>query len=88
MLDIELCVDCVSADANGSDDAGPGWTGFLPAWDGYVFGPCVTGEDNQLIEPHYVRPGRACDGCGSTLGGDRWDYVAITKHVFDADERA
>jgi hypothetical protein len=85
---IGLCDDCVAADANGSEDAGDGWTGFLHEWQGYVFGPVLTDDNNEPAEAHYVRPGVACDGCGSTLGGNRWDYVAVPVHVFDADERA
>lgn len=72
--EVDLCVDCVAADANGSDDASPEWLGFLPRWDGWIFGPT-----EQEAEPHFVRPGTACDGCGSGLGGDRFDYYAVPR---------
>jgi hypothetical protein len=30
------------------------------------------GSDNDL-EPHFVRPNTACDGCDTMLGGNRYD---------------
>lgn len=83
-IDIELCVDCVFADANGAGtpehDGGPSsdWTGFLSCWDGWGFLARTEryGDVHEIKEPHFVRPGTICDGCGSDLGGDRWDYTA------------
>lgn len=71
---VELCVDCVAVNANGTDDLGDDtdWEGFLPTWDGWIFGAADPDD-----EPHYARPGRPCGGCGSGLGGDRFDYVAV-----------
>lgn len=87
---IELCVDCVQADANGADaETSPDWTGFLPYWQGWEFAALssilcadechdceVCREADDHAEGHFVRPGFPCEGCGSTLGGDRWDYYA------------
>lgn len=81
-MEIRLCIDCVFADANGAGtaehDGGPSadWTGFLPEWDGWGFVGKVyrVGDDIEIAEPHFGRS--PCDGCGSGLGGDRWDYDA------------
>lgn len=91
MIAIELCADCVYVDANGPGEVF-GWPGFLDWWDGWLFGPaildyacddgcgacevCSEAYEKQG-EGHFVRPGTACDGCGSGLGGQRWDYVAV-----------
>lgn len=80
----DLCIDCVTADANGADAEGisPDWTGFLPEWDGWLFGAVACGgtdDDDLYCEGHFVRPGTACHGCGSTLGGDRYCYSAVER---------
>lgn len=85
MVDVSLCVDCITADANGPDNASPEWGGFLPAWDGYLFGPILSDEHNEPSEPHFSW--KPCDGCGSSLGGDRFDYIAVHKDDFDKGER-
>lgn len=96
---IELCYECVTVDANGIDSLPDvhDWTGFLPEWDGWVFGPDYTGMCDSGIEGgcgacddcfdaherhadgHFVRPGTPCGGCGTTLGGGRWAYIALAK---------
>jgi hypothetical protein len=87
MLDVSLCVDCVTADANGTDDLVESqWTGFLDDWQDWVFGPILTDEQNEPNEPHFSWS--PCDGCGSHLGGDRFDYVAVHKDDFDKGEQA
>lgn len=81
-IDIDLCVDCVFADANGAGtpehDGGPSpdWTGFLPAWDGWGFIARTErfGDYNEIKEPHFSWS--PCDGCGSGFGGDRYEYTA------------
>lgn len=81
-IDIRLCLDCVYADANGAgtpqQDGGPAsdWTGFLPRWDGWGFIVQVEryGDICEIKEPHFSWV--SCDGCGSTLGGDRFEYTA------------
>ena len=78
-VEVRFCVDCVFADANGADDEGisEDWTGFLPEWDGWVFGRLALTEELEPAEPHFVNWGSRCDGCGSPLGGDRYDYIAV-----------
>lgn len=72
---IDLCIDCVQADANGSDaETDPDWAGFLPSWEGWIFGAMEV--DGWPVQG-YVRPGTECQGCGSTLGGDRFEYEAV-----------
>jgi hypothetical protein len=81
-LHINICTDCVFADANGArthaDDGGPSsdWTGFLPGWDGWGFIAQTErfGDVHEIKEPHFSW--WRCDGCGSGLGGDRWEYTA------------
>jgi len=89
MLEVCFCVDCVYLDANGWEDGAEfngDYEGLLPEWSGWVFGPVLTDEFSDPVEPHYVRPGTPCDGCGSTLGGDRWDYIAVPKHTIKKGE--
>jgi len=80
---IRLCVDCVSVSANGTDDLPDDheWEGFLPSWDGWEFS-----ADDPEGEPHFAPPGRPCGGCGSGLGGDRYDYFAFPIRVGDRHE--
>lgn len=82
-LPVDLCADCVIADANGTDElGGTPWRGFLPEWDGWLFGHIACGgtdDDDLYCEGHFAPPGRACDGCGTTLGGDRYCYVAVKR---------
>lgn len=86
-LSITLCYDCINADANGVDnEVDPDWPGFLPEWDDWLFGPRLNPDikdENEAYDyhatGHYVRPGTPCDGCGTTLGGQRWDYTATKR---------
>jgi hypothetical protein len=75
---VGLCVDCVTADANGADAEGiePDWCGFLPAWEGWAFGTDAD-ADGEPREPAFGW--YPCDGCGSGLGGDRYPYVAVRR---------
>lgn len=57
---LRLCVDCVN------DGLGEGKDLPLLGKD------WVLGWDNDA-EPHFVNYGSPCDGCGSLLGGDRYD---------------
>ena len=76
--EIRLCVDCVWVDANGFDaeEIGYEWPGFDDRWHGWGFSPQTerNGDDNEIKEPHFSWS--PCDGCGSSLGGDRYDYIA------------
>lgn len=76
-MEIQLCIDCVYADANGPDpEMHADWPGFLPEWHGWGFISKVErfGDEYEIAEPHFGRS--PCHGCGSGLAGDRWDYVA------------
>ena len=78
--EVSLCGDCVALDANGEvfdglgNDISESHSELMTAqgWDDFSFGP-VDPED----EGHFSWS--SCDGCGSTLGGTRFDYVAV-KH--------
>lgn len=76
---VELCDDCVYLDANGWDEGNAEWpegyTGFLPEWDGFVFGPMLLDEELGFVEPSFSWS--PCDGCGTMLGGMRHQYVAV-----------
>ena len=84
MADVNLCVDCVAADANGTEAAGDEWPGFLPEWEGWLFGPVVTDEENEPVEPHFSW--YPCGGCGSGLGGDRYRYIAVPLTTINKGE--
>jgi hypothetical protein len=93
MIAIQLCADCVFVDANGETlESLISWPGFREEWAEWIFGPAILDYScgdvcgacevcaeayERHSEVHYVRPGTACDGCGSGLGGQRWDYVAV-----------
>ena len=80
--EITLCTDCVFADANGArtpmEQGGPSevWTGFLPEWNGWGFVAKTQryGDYHEIKEPWFSWS--PCHGCGSRLGGDRWEYIA------------
>ena len=67
---ISLCTDCVTTDANGWEEELIGRPIPTPA-------PLSLLTPNSLIEmvdsnAHFSW--NRCDGCGSRLGGSRWDY--------------
>lgn len=76
-LPVSLCVDCITVDANGvgglPDDHT--WTGFLGEWDDCIFAPVIDPETDEPAEPYFSWS--PCHGCGSHLGGDRFDYLAL-----------
>jgi len=73
---IRLCVDCVYADANGTAELDESWLGFEDRWEGWGFSPETEriGDYHEIREPRYSSV--PCDGCGSGLHGDRYDYEA------------
>lgn len=76
-IKIRLCVDCVYADANGTAELDDSWLGFdEQRWQGWGFVPETEryGDYNEIREPSFSWS--PCDGCGSGLGGDRYDYIA------------
>lgn len=83
-IEIELCVDCVYALANGADSEGidPDWNGISSEWEGWILSDVPCGgfdPDDLYCEGHFVRPGIRCDGCGTGLGGDRFCGVAVKR---------
>lgn len=75
---VRLCVDCVVADANGTDAEGlDDWAGFLPCWAGSAFGPDPVTWREETGGPDPSFSWSPCDGCGSQLGGDRYDYMTV-----------
>lgn len=82
-IEVALCVDCVYVDANGYDSEAVAdhWTGFLDEWDGYLFGSRVDLDTGEPCEGHFSSS--PCDGCGTTLGGERFDYLALLKQTGD-----
>lgn len=82
-VSIDICATCVAADANGTDDLGDDqWLGFFPFWteERWLWSDVNCGGDDVddlRCEGHFVRPGTPCDGCGDTLGGERYCYVAV-----------
>ena len=75
---LELCVDCVTADANGPNAEGisPDWSGFMPEWSGWIMGTAVWDYDEPRGPFFSSYP---CEGCGSGLAGDRFYYAAVPR---------
>lgn len=74
-MNVELCGDCITLDANGWDvdhigrplpDPAP-----MSLLEGYLIGP---EDSDHICEGHFSWD--MCDGCGSAVGGDRYCYVA------------
>jgi len=80
---LDLCVDCTYANANGADESTPDeWEGFLPHVSALLMSIAACGGedvDDLYCEGHTVRPGQACDGCGTTLGGYRFCHVGVSR---------
>lgn len=81
-MKVELCTDCIYADANGIDslehepDCQP-----LRYLTGYLLGPTVDtdNEDDyaRWTDGHFSR--YPCDGCGTQLAGQRWEHLAYPR---------
>lgn len=87
-IEVTLCESCVFADAYGfpnemdSEDTvdslplstlGEGWLlGSLPCEHGMECGSC----DSPSSEPYFSR---GCDGCNTTLAGNRYDYLIVYR---------
>jgi hypothetical protein len=80
--DIEGCTDCIMFLANGEepDDNAAGWdaSAIEANWPSATYNLCVGGD--ETTEEHFSW--RACDCCGSRLGGNRYPVVAL----FEATE--
>lgn len=70
-FDISVCQDCLMLIANGdTSGAADDYPGLLPEWDGWYLAP--GGEED---DEGFSRSG--CEGCGSSLGGDRYKVRAF-----------
>jgi hypothetical protein len=72
---VSLCGDCVYTDANGWDESQTGEPLPTPVPlslidDGDLIGP---DENDHICEGHFSWT--PCDGCGNTLGGNRYCYI-------------
>lgn len=75
---VSICADCLMADAGYTEDIS---ALALANLAGYVMGPDYDIDDPEAHDAHadgYFSWGM-CDGCGSTLGGQRWDMVAVPR---------
>lgn len=72
-LEIDICPDCLYTDANGWDEYNTGRPLPHPAplnrLDGFLIGYGPNLEPSFSWQP--------CDGCGSTLGGDRYAVTIV-----------
>ncbi len=72
-LEVDICADCLYTDANGWDEYNTGRPLPHPAplnrLRGFLIG---SGPD---LEPHFSWS--PCDGCGCTLGGDRYAVTIV-----------
>ncbi len=71
-----LCQDCVYVDANGAEDGVEYDNVPMGLLDGYLVGPHYDGLDPDYWGDGFFSWG-ACDGCGTGLGGMRWEYLAV-----------
>ena len=69
-IDVEVCVDCLVLDANGPDELDSEYLARVEAYDrgGQITNNCPEGCEGWFSW-------ESCDGCGSTLGGDRHPAV-------------
>ena len=86
----DICPDCLYTDANGWNEDHTGRPLPDPAplslLAGYLIGPdCDNLEDPDTLDAAYEPAFRwsPCEGCGSTLGGDRYTVriVPAPKHA-------
>lgn len=86
---VAICADCLIADAGGGD-TNPHHPGLTRgAYDprplsrlaGYLIGPDCDIHDNDAHDRHAEGffSWAPCDGCGSSLGGQRWDMLAVKR---------
>ena len=77
MIELSLCADCVTYDANGWDSDLIGRPLPDPApmslLEGYVVG---VNESDHMCEGHF---GYGCDGCDTKLGGLRYCYEGLAR---------
>lgn len=77
-IKVSICVDCLLADAGHTENVS---ALALTHLQGYLLGPDCDIHDDEAMNMHgdgYFS-WSSCDGCGSTLGGQRWDMVAVRK---------
>jgi hypothetical protein len=76
-IKLRICQDCLLADAGYETDNPLA----LSQVQGYFMGGDYDADDNDAHDiwaDGYFSWGM-CDGCGSTLGGLRWDMVAVKR---------
>ena len=70
---VDICADCLYTEANGwcERDTGRPLPDPVPLshLDGYLIGWSAD------LEPHFSW--RDCEGCGNTLGGDRYEVTIV-----------
>jgi len=71
---VEICVDCVLAVSGYWEDAPSSWTGLLERFMKATFVATCDEHGNETSE---FFSWRACDTCGSGLGGSRYEYRAF-----------
>lgn len=79
--DLEACQDCILFIANGDepDDNPHEWSPELieAHWPSETYNLCLGGD--ETTEEHFSW--RACECCGSRLGGSRYPVVALFSAV-------
>ena len=75
---VSICVDCLLADSGQTENVS---ALALTNLAGYLLGPDYDIDDPDAHDAHadgYFSWGM-CDGCGNTLGGTRWDMLAVRR---------
>ena len=77
MIELSLCADCITYNANGweADLIGRPLPNPAPMslLSGYIVGP---NESDHICEGHF---GYGCDGCNTDLGGARYCYEGVAR---------
>jgi hypothetical protein len=73
--DLWICVDCLFVVANGVEtpDQAKAADAMAVRWPEHIIVPAAQEDE----EPHFSWS--SCDGCGSSLGGDRERAAALTR---------
>ena len=78
VVNFDVCIDCMFADLNGDVDGTPDcepWSRWTSEEQRHIFPNSGEVTDDGNDQFHQGFSWSACDGCGSTLGGDRYAYV-------------
>ena len=80
--ELDVCIDCLALIANGEcETPDPGWdpSDVSDRWDGFHLMAACEPENLETMCGSFSW--MSCDGCGSTLGGERHQVIALPIHA-------